>query len=131
MNDCPDGVAGPIDLGPNPNIRTISLKAPAQFIMEDPPKSLLSHLVSPNLERLNLIIEDYVWKNFEGFEDIDVILGGERFAMLRHVGLYILDPYGDLGVNDGWFTSLREELPSLHSKGILHVHCSEVCHIAS
>ena len=58
-NDCTDSeLLAPVDLGRNPNIGTMSLEAsayrPAAVLL----KSLLSHLVLPNLERINFDIPE-------------------------------------------------------------------------
>jgi hypothetical protein len=87
-----------------------------------PLKFLLSHLVTPNtIERINLIFIDY-HEDLQGWREIDAVLDCERFAALRHVGLYIL-----MSEYDAWIMKLSGQLQSLSSRGILHVHSSKVC----
>jgi hypothetical protein len=124
-NDCTgDGLLRPIDLGQNPNIRIISLEAPDRRIIATL-KSLLSHIVLTNIERINLIFyEQSETTDLPDWKEIDVILDSKRFVTLRRVMLYVLHLVDDHGVDDAWFMKLSEQLHSLNSKGIWHVHSS-------
>ena len=64
--------------------------------------------------------------DLEGWKEIDAILDSERFIALRRVVLYAVHPSVDYGTDD---PKLSEQLHSLNSKGILHVHSSKVRHI--
>jgi hypothetical protein len=123
-NDCTGGeLREPIDLGRNPVIRTISLSPSACRPVAALLKSLLSHLVLPNLERINLIFERQPQSmDLRGWEEMDAILDSERFIALRRVVLYATHR----GVDDPWLLKLSEKLHSLNSKDIMHVHSSKV-----
>jgi hypothetical protein len=116
-----DGLVRPIDLGQNPNIRIISLEAPDRRIGAAL-KSLLSHMVSTNIERINLIF--FKPTDLPDWKEIDAILDSKGFVTLRRIMLYVLDSQG---ADDAW---LLKPLRSLNSKGIWHVH-SKVHHIHS
>lgn len=107
-----------------PNIRTISLKTLKQSITI-PLKLLLSRITSPNtIERINLIfMKSLEGTDLQSWKEIDVILRSERFATLRHVGLYVLFSDED----HEWLMTLSDQLHSLNSKEILEVQSSEVC----
>jgi hypothetical protein len=120
----------PIGLVPLPDIRIISLKIirPTEMV---PLKFLLSHILTPNtVERINLIFAGYCeGTDVEGWKEVDAILDSKRFTALRHVGLCVL--FGDSDADQAWLMKLSEQLHSLSSKGILHVHSSKVYHIHS
>jgi hypothetical protein len=60
--------------------------------------------------------------DLRGWEEIDAILDSERFIALRRVVLYAARH----GVDDPWLMRLSEQLHSLNSKEIMHVHSSKV-----
>jgi hypothetical protein len=124
---------GPIDLERNPNIQILSLHATAQHLVAASLKFLLSHLVLPNMERINflLFMRDTEGTDVQVWKDIDAILDSERFIALRRVVLCFTDPLVEYGVDDPRLMKLYEQLHSLNSKGMLHVHSSKVNHIRS